>query len=266
MAKPLPSGDASTSPHNCKSRLMYRPSFFPSPSSRGPFLAIDFASLPTHLASSVLTYIYRCMSVLGVGPRTVTPHLRKGMMESSSGISLARAEAFLRLFAILVLVLTACLLGFDTQTKLLFSTIKKTATFRDLGALQVVVYVDSVAAGYNLLQLGRGFISAKLKGKLINVSYVTLPWVCFLLDQAAVYTVFSANTAALQASIIAVTGESSLQWMKVCNRYTRFCIQVGGALLSGYLASLLMVLLSSLSAFSLFRLYSPKQFLLLKPT
>nr|CAN64184.1 hypothetical protein VITISV_022648 [Vitis vinifera] len=135
-------------------------------------------------------------------------------MESSSGISLARAEAFLRLFAILVLVLTACLLGFDTQTKLLFSTIKKTATFRDLGALQVVVYVDSVAAGYNLLQLGRGFISAKLKGKLINVSYVTLPWVCFLLDQAAVYTVFSANTAALQASIIAVTGESSLQWMK----------------------------------------------------
>ena len=106
------------------------------PNSRGPFLAIDFASLPTHLASSVLTYIYRCMSVLGVGPRTVTPHLRKGMMESSSGISLARAEAFLRLFAILVLVLTACLLGFDTQTKLLFSTIKKTATFRDLGALQ----------------------------------------------------------------------------------------------------------------------------------
>lgn len=48
---------------------------------------------------------------------------------------------------------------------------------------RVVVYVDSVAAGYNLLQLGRGFISAKLKGKLINVSYVTLPWVCFLLDQ-----------------------------------------------------------------------------------
>ncbi|CBI17818.3 unnamed protein product, partial [Vitis vinifera] len=176
---------------------------------------------------------------------SLTPHLRKGMMESSSGISLARAEAFLRLFAILVLVLTACLLGFDTQTKLLFSTIKKTATFRDLGALQVVVYVDSVAAGYNLLQLGRGFISAKLKGKLINVSYVTLPWVCFLLDQAAVYTVFSANTAALQASIIAVTGESSLQWMKVCNRYTRFCIQVGGALLSGYLASLLMCILET---------------------
>ena len=45
------------------------------------------------------------------------------------------------------------------------------------------MYVDSVAAGYNFLQLTKGFISAKLGGKLVNLPYVTVTWVCFLLDQ-----------------------------------------------------------------------------------
>ncbi|CAI9779642.1 unnamed protein product [Fraxinus pennsylvanica] len=82
--------------------------------------------------------------------------------------------------------------------------------------------------------------------------------------KAAAYIVFAANSAAAQASMLAVTGESSFQWMKVCNRFTRFCIEIGGALLCGYFASIFMVVISSVSAYNLFRFYSPKQFLLLK--
>ncbi|CAL5385363.1 unnamed protein product [Camellia sinensis] len=52
--------------------------------------------------------------------------------------------------------------------------------------------------------------------------------------------------------------------MKLCDKYTRFCIQIGGALLCGYAASLSLALISILSGFSLFRLYSPKRFFLLK--
>lgn len=82
--------------------------------------------------------------------------------------------------------------------------------------------------------------------------------------QAAVYTVFAAQSAAVEASAIALAGVRSLQWMKLCNRFTRFCIQIGGALLCGYAAVLVLVVVSSLSAFQLFRLYSPKKFLQLK--
>nr|CAD1831986.1 unnamed protein product [Ananas comosus var. bracteatus] len=50
-------------------------------------------------------------------------------------------------------------------------------------------------------------------------------------------------------------GVGSFQWSKVCNIYTRFCVQVGGSLICGIAASLAMAVVSSLSAYRLFRLY-----------
>lgn len=78
------------------------------------------------------------------------------------------------------------------------------------------------------------------------------------------YIVFAANSAAIEASVIALIGIKSLQWMKICNRFTRFCIQMGAALILGYLAVVILFLISSITAFQLFRLYSPKHFLKLK--
>ncbi|CAA2994963.1 CASP 2C1 [Olea europaea subsp. europaea] len=176
---------------------------------------------------------------------------------------IGRKEAFLRVLVILIMVLTACLVGFDAQTKLLFYSIVRKATFRDMNALIVLVWIDSAAAVYNLLQLFRGYVLPGSKEDLTS-NYKYLAWSLFLLDQAAVYIVFAANSAAVQASMFAVTGESSLQWMKLCNRFTRFCMQIAGALLCGYFASIFMAVISAMSAYNLFRFYSSKQFLLLK--
>jgi len=49
---------------------------------------------------------------------------------------MARGEVYLRVSAILVLVLTACLVALDTQTKVVFLSIEKKATCRDLNALK----------------------------------------------------------------------------------------------------------------------------------
>ncbi|KAL2534781.1 CASP-like protein 2C1 [Abeliophyllum distichum] len=176
---------------------------------------------------------------------------------------IGRKEAFLRVFATVFLVLTACLVGFDTQTKILFYSVVRKATYRDLNALFVLVWIDSAAAAYNLLQLFRCYLWPVSKEDLTS-NYKYLAWGFYLLDQAAVYIVFAANSAAVQASMFAVTGESSLQWMKLCNRFTRFCTQTGVALLCGYFASIFMAVISSISAYNLFRFYSPNQFLLLK--
>ncbi|KAL9662225.1 hypothetical protein QQ045_027057 [Rhodiola kirilowii] len=48
-----------------------------------------------------------------------------------------KVQLFLRILAILVLVLTACLVSLDTQTKLVFNILEKKATFKDLDALFV---------------------------------------------------------------------------------------------------------------------------------
>lgn len=178
-------------------------------------------------------------------------------------LGMARGEVYLRVSAIVVLVLTACLVAFDTQTKVLLLSIEKKATYKDLNALKISVYVTSVAAGYNLLQLCKHFpwFRGNFKG-----SYMCMAWMFFLLDQIAVYLVFGANTATLGASLLAVTGSEAFQWLKVCNKFTRFCIQIASAVLCGYAASIIMALISTISAYKVLSMYSPKWLLRLKST
>ncbi|XP_050215975.1 CASP-like protein 2C1 [Mercurialis annua] len=172
-----------------------------------------------------------------------------------------KMEAFLRVFAILMLVLTAILLGLDNQTKTVFY-VEKHVTYKYLKALLVLVYVDAVAAACNLLQLGRCYLLDK--GNFKNSYYIYLAWGSFLLDQIGVYVAFAATSAALEHSVLVVTGAEAFSWLKWCNKFSRFCIQVGGALLCGYLACIIMTIISVISAFNLFRLYSPKHILHLK--
>ncbi|KAH7853303.1 hypothetical protein Vadar_001006 [Vaccinium darrowii] len=126
-------------------------------------------------------------------------------------MDIVKTEYLLRISAISLLVLTACLVGFDAQTKLIFHSFHRTASFRDMNALVVLVWVDSVAAGYNLLHLLAGTsICSRIKrnNNPVKVSHPYLAWVCFLLDQATVYVVFAANSAATEASFLAVTGSN----------------------------------------------------------
>lgn len=51
------------------------------------------------------------------------------------GASIGKVEAFLRACAVVILVLTACLVGMDAQTKAIVYTYTKKATFKDLNAL-----------------------------------------------------------------------------------------------------------------------------------
>ncbi|KAK8478098.1 hypothetical protein V6N13_144626 [Hibiscus sabdariffa] len=178
-------------------------------------------------------------------------------------MGIQKTEALLRLTAISLLVLTACLVGFDSQRKVIFYIDKK-ASFKDLRALVGLVYITSLAAAYNLVQLSCSSFSARCKRSSLQ-SCRYLAWLRFILDQAAVYVVFAGNLAATQHALLVVTGEDEFQWLKWCNKYTRFCVQIGGSLLCGFVASLAMIFIASISAFNLFRLYSPTHFMRLKP-
>lgn len=69
------------------------------------------------------------------------------------------------------------------------------------------------------------------------------------------YVTLAAVAAAAQSAVFAKLGQQEVQWMKICNLYGKFCNQVGGGIASAVLVSLSMVVLSCMSAFSLFRLY-----------
>ncbi|KAI4328708.1 hypothetical protein L6164_021042 [Bauhinia variegata] len=93
------------------------------------------------------------------------------------------AEVCLRISAILVLIVTTCVAAFDTQTELILSVNEKKASYRDVNALKILVYVTSAAAGYNFLQLCKYPASVFFGRNLIKRSYINFAWVCFLLDQ-----------------------------------------------------------------------------------
>jgi hypothetical protein len=69
--------------------------------------------------------------------------------------------------------------------------------------------------------------------------------------------VFASSVAAIQACFVALIGVEPLQWSKLCNIYTRFCVQGAFGMVCGLAAAVAMAVLSAFSARDLFRLYSP---------
>ena len=76
-------------------------------------------------------------------------------------------------------------------------------------------------------------------------------------SQGCAYVVFASSAAALQACFVALTGVGPMQWSRLCNIYTRFCVQGAFGVVCGLAAAAGMAVLSAFSARDLFRLYSP---------
>ncbi|XVE87652.1 hypothetical protein DITRI_Ditri19aG0005000 [Diplodiscus trichospermus] len=161
------------------------------------------------------------------------------------------AELVLRCLICGLSVLAAVLVGTDTQVKEIFS-IQKKARFTDMKALVFLVVANGVAAGYSLLQ-GVRCVVGMVRGSVLFSK--PLAWAIFSGDQAMAYLNVAAVGAAAQSAAFAKLGQTELQWMKICNMYGKFCNQIGEGIAVALLVSVSMVVLSCISAFSLFRLY-----------
>ncbi|XP_021294177.1 CASP-like protein 2B1 [Herrania umbratica] len=161
------------------------------------------------------------------------------------------AELVLRCVICVLSVLAAVLVVTDTQVKEIFS-IQKKARFTDMKALVFLVVANGVAAAYSLVQ-GVRCVVAMVRGSVLFSK--PLAWAIFSGDQAMAYLTVAAVGAAAQSAVFAKLGQTELQWLKICNMYAKFCNQVGEGIVMALLVSLSMVVLSCISAFSLFRLY-----------
>ncbi|XP_022724320.1 CASP-like protein 2B1 [Durio zibethinus] len=161
------------------------------------------------------------------------------------------AELVLRCVICGLSVLAAVLVGTDTQVKEIFS-IRKKARFTDMKALVFLVVANGVAAAYSLVQ-GVRCVVGMVRGSVLFSK--PLAWAIFSGDQAMAYLNVAAVGAAAQSAVFAKLGQTELQWMKICNMYGKFCNQIGEGIAMALLVSVSMVVLSCVSAFSLFRLY-----------
>ncbi|XAR53867.1 hypothetical protein NMG60_11022575 [Bertholletia excelsa] len=161
------------------------------------------------------------------------------------------AELVLRCLICGLGLLAAVLIGSDSQVREIFS-IRKKARYTDMKALVFLVVANGLAAAYSLVQILRCVVSM-VRGKVLFSK--PLAWVIFSGDQLMAYLTLAAVAAAAQSSVFGKLGQQELQWMKICNMYGKFCNQVGEGIASALIASLITVVLSAISAFSLFRLY-----------
>ncbi|XP_004486332.1 CASP-like protein 2B1 [Cicer arietinum] len=191
------------------------------------------------------------MSYLGVGvsPGNVPVYHSSNMKVLDRRIRIT--ELVLRCVILCLALLAVFLVVTDSQVRVFF-TIEKKAKFTDMKALVFLVVANGLAAGYSLIQGVRCVVS------MINGSVLfskPLAWAIFSGDQVMAYITVSAVAAAAQSAVFAKLGQPELQWIKICDMYGKFCNQVGEGLASAIVVSLSMVLLSCISAFSLFRLY-----------
>ncbi|XP_073028679.1 CASP-like protein 2B1 [Primulina eburnea] len=148
-------------------------------------------------------------------------------------------------------ILSAVLLGTGSQVKEIF-TIRKEAKFTNMKALVFLVVADGLAAAYSLVQVLRCVVNMIRGNVLFNKP---LAWAIFSGDQVMAYVTLAAVAAATQSALFAKFGQKEMQWMKICSMYGKFCNQIAEGIASSLLVSLSMVVMSAISAFSLFRLY-----------
>ncbi|XP_021717202.1 CASP-like protein XL3 [Chenopodium quinoa] len=176
-----------------------------------------------------------------------------------------KVEAILRLFALSTLLMAAIIMITDVQTKVYFGVLKMKVSYKLTVILKVSLYTYFIGAGYNLLQLVRCLaFTDNNAGDKLSLSNHVLKWSYFLLDQVVAYVVFAIMCASTQIAFLALFGSHDLEWMKLCSKYVRFCVQIGGSIACGGVASILLAAISGISTFNLFRWYSPN-FLCLKP-
>ncbi|KAG6392402.1 hypothetical protein SASPL_146620 [Salvia splendens] len=194
------------------------------------------------------------MSYLGVGvsPGNVPVFHGSNLRVLDKRVRLA--ELILRCLICALAVVSAVLIGTDTQVKEFF-TIKKRAKFTDMKALVFLVVADGIAAAYSFFQLVRCGVSMVRGSVLFNKP---LAWAIFSGDQVLAYLSMAAVAASVQSAVFSKYGQTELEWMKTCTMFGKFCNQIGEGVATSIVMTLSTLILSAISAFSLFRLYGDK--------
>ncbi|XP_021719820.1 CASP-like protein 2B1 [Chenopodium quinoa] len=187
----------------------------------------------------------------GISPGNVAVHHGSCTAKVAVERRMKIAELVLRVLILGLGVAAAALVGLDSEVKVIFAITKK-ASFTDMKSLVFLVIANGIVAAYSLVQTVRCILGVITGSVLFSKP---LAWVIFSGDQVMAYLTLAAVAAAVQSSVIGKFGQAELQWMKTCGFYPKFCNQIAEGLASSVVVSLCTVILSGISAYSLFRLY-----------
>ncbi|KAJ1288330.1 hypothetical protein BS78_02G081000 [Paspalum vaginatum] len=122
------------------------------------------------------------------------------------------------------------------------------AKFKDSPALIYLLVALCVTCLYSLLTA-----LSSLRLLAGSVSAAKTLFLLVLLDVFYAAVMASATGAAGGVAWIGLKGNSHTQWNKICNVYGKFCRHIGSSAFLALVASIILVLLAILNAYSLYR-------------
>lgn len=168
--------------------------------------------------------------------------------------SIRWADFSLRLLAFVNTLAAAIVLGLDKQSKevsmQVFPTlppvnIPVTAKWKYMSAFVYLVVVNAIACGYAAVSLALVLVDrGQTSGRLSSLMVV-------IFDLLMVVLLFSGIGGATAVGLLGYNGNSHVQWKKVCNKFGKFCAQVGGALAVSFAGATIFLLLVVLATLKL---------------
>ncbi|KAK9079899.1 hypothetical protein SSX86_001573 [Deinandra increscens subsp. villosa] len=159
-----------------------------------------------------------------------------------------------RFLALALTLVAAVVLGVNKETTTVSVTIVQslppvdlpvTAKWTDMSAFVYLVIANTIACSYGaasviLLLVTRG------RNKLVSLTVT-------ILDLVMVVLIFSGIGGTASVGVIAYSGNSHVQWDKVCNMMDKFCHQVAIALFFSFAGGITYLLLIVLAALKLYK-------------
>ncbi|XP_015078796.1 casparian strip membrane protein 3-like [Solanum pennellii] len=157
-------------------------------------------------------------------------------------------DFILRLCALVTTLAAATAMGTTEETLPLFTQFFQfQASYDDLPAFSYFVVANAIASAYVVLSLPFSIVCI-VRPHLVGVKLLLL-----ILDTVMVAFTTAAAAAAAAIVYLAENGNSTTQWVAICQQFGDFCQRVSGAVVASFIAAFIFIILVVFSAVTLRR-------------
>ncbi|KAL4182579.1 hypothetical protein AMTRI_Chr11g150810 [Amborella trichopoda] len=176
-------------------------------------------------------------------PVKTKPKMRVGVRRG-----LAVFDFVLRLFAIGAALAATTTMGTTDQTLPFFTQFFQfQASYNDLPAFTFFVVANAIASGYLVLSLPLSIVA------IVRPKAVAPRFTLLIFDTIMVALTTAAAGAAAAIVYLAHKGNTSANWIAICQQFDNFCQRISGAVVASFVAAVLFMFLVLLSAAALRR-------------
>ncbi|XP_057806585.1 casparian strip membrane protein 2-like [Salvia miltiorrhiza] len=155
-------------------------------------------------------------------------------------------DFILRLCAAAAALAAAATMGTTDETLPFFTQFFQfQASYDDLPAFTFFVVANAIASSYLVLSLPFSIIG------IVRPQAAGIKLLLLIFDTAVAAFTTAAAAAAAAIVYLAHNGNSTVNWLAICQQFTDFCQRVSGAVVASFIAAVILIFLIVLSAVAL---------------